>query len=987
MEKKQAQEFISNVFQSKFDPEQYTLLVRNLLNNYEHRENNYQGGSLWEAYREHISQYRRIGKYTDPNGDAMDILIVEVKSLSKLDRARTSLRNFVVKHLQTFEKDYALAAFYSKEDGGKDWRFSFVKIEIESERTEDGKIKARKELTPAKRYSFLVGAYENSYTAQKQLLPLLLNDYSNPTIEDIENAFSIEKVTDEFFEQYKELYLKLSENKDLSEILIKAGLEPVRFTKKLLGQIVFLYFLQKKGWLGVPKSETWGKGDKKYMQNLFNEAVNNGRNYFKDYLQYLFYEALAKDRRDTADPAYYRRFDCKIPFLNGGLFEADYEWENSNIVIPNNLFRNEEKNKAGDRGTGIFDVFDRYNFTIKEDEPLEKEVAVDPEMLGKVFENMLEIKERKSKGAYYKPREIVHYMCQESLINYLDSSVNEYAGSFQPVNSNQLNMFGGSHDKKGQMNLEVEHKNIRVPKEDIETFIRKGYLAVENDQNVKAKGHETGTYKFQLPASIQEHANLIDEKLTSIKICDPAIGSGAFPVGLLHELVLAQKVLLPYLDKTYISKKLKLIDLKPEEFEHDKERYIYKIKRHSIQESIYGVDIDASAIDIARLRLWLSLIVDEEDFYNIEALPNLDYKIVQGNSLIGIPDGVTVNEEIRNELETLKNDFFKETNEAHKKELRNKINTKIEEQFKFLEPIVGYKIEFDLKLYFSEVWHYNKGFDVVIGNPPYVQMQKDNGQLSKLLKIIGYETFERTGDIYCLFYEKGFKILKEKGIHVFITSSQWMKAAYGKSLRKYFIKQNPIKLLQLGPGVFEHAIVDTNILIAKRESYRTQLKGIIIDKRSDIQSLKDSQLTAMPYVNEDAWIIMSSGKQKIKHIIEKKGKQLKNWQIEIYRGVLTGYNEAFIISEEKKQELINGDKKSAEIIRPILRGREIEKYYTHWENDYVINAHNGEKRNNIPRVNIDDYTIIKEYLNNFYVELEKRADQGDTPYNLRIVHI
>jgi hypothetical protein len=164
----------------------------------------------------------------------------------------------------------------------------------------------------------------------------------------------------------------------------------------------------------------------------------------------------------------------------------------------------------------------------------------------------------------------------------------------------------------------------------------------------------------------------------------------------------------------------------------------------------------SSAIDIARLRLWLSLIVDEEDFYNIEALPNLDYKIVQGNSLIGIPDGVTVNEEIRNELETLKNDFFKETNEAHKKELRNKINTKIEEQFKFLEPIVGYKIEFDLKLYFSEVWHYNKGFDVVIGNPPYVQMQKDNGQLSKLLKIIGYETFERTGDIYCLFYEKGF---------------------------------------------------------------------------------------------------------------------------------------------------------------------------------------------------------------------------------------
>ena len=168
---------------------------------------------------------------------------------------------------------------------------------------------------------------ENSYTAQKQLLPLLQNDYNNPTIEDIESAFSIEKVTDEFFEQYKELYLKLSENKELTNVIQKAGLEPSRFDKKLLGQIVFLYFLQKKGWLGVPKNEPWGKGQKEYMQRLFDKADNAGKNYFQDYLQFLFYEALAKKQKDTPDPSYYRRFGCKIPFLNGGLFEADYEWQ------------------------------------------------------------------------------------------------------------------------------------------------------------------------------------------------------------------------------------------------------------------------------------------------------------------------------------------------------------------------------------------------------------------------------------------------------------------------------------------------------------------------------------------------------------------------------------------------------------------------------------------------------------------------------------
>lgn len=918
MDKTQAQEFISNVFQSKFDPEQYALLVRNLLNNFEHRENNYQGGSLWEAYREHISQYRRIGKYTDPNGDAMDILIVEVKSLSKLDRARTSLRNFVVKHLQTFEKDYAIAAFYSKEDGGKDWRFSFVKIEIESERTEEGKIKARKELTPAKRYSFLVGAYENSYTAQKQLLPLLLNDYSNPTIEDIENTFSIEKVTDEFFEQYKELYLKLSENKDLSEILVNVGLEPIRFTKKLLGQIVFLYFLQKKGWLGVPKNETWGKGDKKYMQNLFNEAFKNDKNYFKDYLQYLFYEALAKDRRDTADPVYYRRFDCKIPFLNGGLFEVDYDWEKSNIVIPNNLFRNEEKNKAGDKGTGIFDVFDRYNFTIKEDEPLEKEVAVDPEMLGKVFENMLEIKERKSKGAYYTPREIVHYMCQESLINYIDTAVNDYSTTYQAVNTDQLNIFGGSHDKKGQMNLEIEHKSIKIPKEEIELFIRKGYLAVENDKQVLSKGKETDRYKFQLPESIQINADLIDEKLSSIKICDPAIGSGAFPVGLLHELVIAQKVLFPFLSNKYLAKKLETIELTHEEYKHDPERYIYKTKRHTIQESIYGVDIDASAIDIARLRLWLSLIVDETDFYNIEALPNLDYKIVHGDSLVGFPDDWK--SEAFDKIEKLKKEHFSETDTIKRKHLKSQIDKEINDRLITSKQVFGYVVNFDFRLFFSEVWHYKEGFDIVIGNPPYISYYGNNGQniddTTRNFFKLYYNHVKKTNDrinSMNLMTEKGLRILNKSGFLSFITNKTLAVLPSYLNLREYLLQSYYFDYIVSNLDPFS-AIVDCVIF------------GICKKKRSNKTKFYKGQILNFKEVNQDIFFknnkleLTVSENLNIIEKIENNKNRLENI-LTINRGVNIGGCFNYFLSKEPKKGYY-----------PYLSGtKNIKKYYYKWE--------------------------------------------------------
>lgn len=838
MDKKTAQHLIEDTFNEAFDEGRFQNFAQNLLNDIEPRNNAYAGNLIWDDYKEHINTYKRIGKYTDPDGEALDVLMVEVKTVQKLERARTSLRNFVIKHLSKFEKDYALVAFYSKEDNGADWRFSFIKLEYRSELDEEkGKVKTKKEFTPARRYSFLVGKYEKAYTAKNQLLPLLQNISNNPTIEELEAAFSIEKVTDEFFNQYKDLYIKLYEHfendRKVKAELKSSGIDNARFTKKLLGQIVFLYFLQKKGWLGVAQNARWGTGKKRFVQELFEQAQNKKLNFFKDKLQYLFYEALAKERDNVN--SYYKRFDCRIPFLNGGLFEADYNWQEANISIPEALFRNEEKNKSGDIGTGILDVFDRYNFTIKEDEPLDKEVAVDPEMLGKVFENMLDITERKSKGAFYTPREIVHYMCQESLIHYLDNSLNNGTNSYQELGADQTKLFGGSINKKGQATIEIEHKdNIQVPKKDIEAFIREGHFALENDERVAAKG-ETKTYQYQLPESIREHADLIDRKLSEIKICDPAIGSGAFPVGLLHELVNAMLVLKPHLGYDYLTEKLKGFGFKHLESISDS-RYIYRLKRHIIQESIYGVDIDSSAIDIARLRLWLSLVVDEDDLDPIETLPNLDYKIVAGNSLIGLPDGAMRDLKVESELEKLKEKFYDITDEKEKKALRQKINTKIRELLDSAEQFAGYKIDFDFKLFFSEVWREKGGFDVVVGNPPYVLLQdeyEDKNALSFFKSTYSIASYKV--DLYHLFFEKACNLKNHHGSVIYITPTNYQSNNYSKDLRKFLLKNSLNHIVVLEGSIFT-ASVNTSIthLGVKQNQKKVKFEKAILNSQDNL---------------------------------------------------------------------------------------------------------------------------------------------------------
>ena len=351
MRKAQARNIVNETLQNDFNKERFLYFVKNLLNKVDDSKAFHAHGYVPEAYKTFIKTYERLATYTDPAGGKVDILVVYLQKETSLERARTAQRNFVARYLKDRDqKDAGLIAFVSPDPA--DWRFSLVKMEYKFTEGKVGKTKIREEFTPAKRWSFLVGKNENSHTAQSRLAPVVEDDHNNPTLKQLEDAFNIEKVTKEFFEKYRELFLRLYEtlhdvikqHPDIKADFAEKNVNTVDFSKKLLGQIVFLYFLQKKGWFGVSMNKSWGNGDKKFLRTLFEEAVGKGKNYFNDYLEPLFYEALAKERDDD----FYSRFECKIPFLNGGLFDpiSNYDWVNTAIDLPDDIFPILEKPKT-----------------------------------------------------------------------------------------------------------------------------------------------------------------------------------------------------------------------------------------------------------------------------------------------------------------------------------------------------------------------------------------------------------------------------------------------------------------------------------------------------------------------------------------------------------------------------------------------------------------------------------------------------------------
>jgi hypothetical protein len=809
MDKIQAIKIVRETFEHAFDRARFTTFIKNLLNEpdltdgFGARSGNY----IPDAFKGYVEKYERLGKFKDEDEKRIDILIVHLKRETSIERARSMQRNFVAGYLQgkfgsDAQKDAALVAFVSP--NGEDWRFSLVRLEVRLEANEDGKLKVSDEFTPAKRWSFLVGSQEKSHTAQRQFVPIMRDTDENPTLAGLEEAFNIETVTKEFFIAYRALFIRTKEELDKlvrKDARVKAdfeskGIDTVNLAKKLLGQIVFLYYLQKKGWFGVPRDAAWGEGSRAFMRELFEKKHVDYKNFFNDVLEPLFYEALRIDH--SHDGHYSTLFKCKIPFLNGGLFDPmnNYDWVNTDILLPNSLFSNRTKDDP--EGGGILDVFDLYNFTVKEDEPFEKEVAIDPELLGKAYEKFNAIrpdnfdefqkalksgkkgdesKFNKQYGVYYTPREIVHYMCQQSLINYLYTELNVIARS--------------DSDEAISTQQEIAsslHGNDIISKEDIALLIQHGENWRENEERVNAAGKETETYSYKIPESIRKNASLIDEKLAAIKVCDPAVGSGAFPVGMMSEIVKARDVLTTFIAKLGGSSSSLQKGWNANGSSSPLQggpRGVYRFKRECIENSLYGVDIDSGAVEIAKLRLWLSLVVDEDDPQNIKPLPNLDYKIVCGNSLVGLPDGILLDSKIKTKLEEQKKTYFYATNPFAKIKMREEINdlfSKLVESAKQFDPSLA-SINFDFHTNFSEVFDEKGGFDVLIGNPPYVSVKSQDNEIKEHIKK-NYK-YSKGADIYVAFIEKSLNLLARRRSLSFIVPNKFFGADYGKSIREY----------------------------------------------------------------------------------------------------------------------------------------------------------------------------------------------------------
>jgi hypothetical protein len=697
--------------------------------------------------------------------------------------------------------------FFFDEPGN--FRLSLVTAEISA-----GKM----ELNNYRRQSFFVEAGKRNNTFRTRLCKTF------STFDELKSAFDVEKLSDDFFREYKAFYEDIVQyitgkrivKKDSKKYTNEPMCEPCHeifdqfikvygegdnaeravrnYVKKMMGRLVFIQFLQKKGWLGISTSQKdWHGGDTDFLQNLFTKVSPDDRENFVDnILEEIFFEAFntkeqeRKIKNDTLK-------QYKFPFLNCGLFDRDID-DRFQCTLPPAVFSNAQNNNAERKAPdfknwtkkkkpyfnsdacGLFDFFDRFNFTIDENDPTDAEVSVDPEMLSKIFENLLE--DNKDKGAFYTPKEIVNYMVNESLIAYLETETSKV---FKPATMNKIRDF--------------------VLTQDTASF---------NDS---------------------EKATL-EEKLAEVKICDPAIGSGAFPMGLLNLLCKCR------------------LALKPTE-EHDNRNTIAAFKRDIIQKNIYGVDIEKGAVDIARLRFWLSLVVDEE---TPEVLPNLEFKIMQGNSLLESYEGIDLSgiagekykrttakskdqttlvfneEQAMKQIQKDLNRFYTTESHIEKESLTHSINNNVKKYIKYIAPEKSTKIDampvpndkfFLWHTYFRDVFDRKgkSGFDIVIGNPPYIsaERQQENAvlkeQRERIKKSKLYRSLFQKWDLYIPFIELGTILNRNNGITTMIVPFPLTNQLYGKVLRKILVEENDLfELVDLnGTKIFENATVSNCI--------------------------------------------------------------------------------------------------------------------------------------------------------------------------------
>lgn len=703
-------EQLRKIFQNKFDREAWKAIVVDIFGaNKVRREN-----ELFTSSDEPETGYY-MGSIDTPDAFRIGLFYYKINTGSVAHK-KVGLRNLVKRFINQNwgEFDAAIVVF----DDSQDWRLSFV-------------CDIKEEVTAPKRFTYVFGETDNLYRTAIERFTILQSQ--KPTFENMRKAFSVDALSDDFFDEYRKLYATFVEYitgkryvKERNKWVERKVNDPnyqyettfgsddrlVRdYIKKLFGRIVFLYFLQRKGWLD---------GNRHYMHDLFFNSTKKD-DFLDGVLEPLFFEVLNTDKPYRTDASRELPGSENIPYLNGGLFARD-ETNALNCVFPEGLFNQ------------FFEFLDSYNFTIDENDPEDAEIGIDPEMLGRIFENLLE--DNKDKGAFYTPKEIVAYMCRESIIAYLLNGI--------PERSHEL----------------------------IRNFVDTLDSSQLND----------------------EQRHFIKNKLSEVKICDPAIGSGAFPMGMVN-----------LLSKLYTA--LGLVS------DHA------NMKRHIMERSIYGVDIEKGAVDIARLRFWLAMVVDAE---KPEPLPNLHFKIMQGNSLLESYQGFDLqaisntsdtnntvwNAEaavmLRKDIDAFYNTSDHSIRDRRLYQICNSVRTQLinlgikEEDLAGVDPSATDRF-FLWHTWFAPIFKQG-GFDIVIGNPPYLKERENK----KVFEAINNSTFGKKYhrgkmDFWYYFMHKALEIAAPNGIISFITSRYWINSSGSKGLiAKIKESSSIISLLDIG---------------------------------------------------------------------------------------------------------------------------------------------------------------------------------------------
>ena len=761
-------ERIRKLFRQKFDLNEYRdAILQNLLHAQQLKRQ--------PEFLEETPDGDRIfglGFLYDSEGKQIGLYYTEVAK-GDVRRKRVGFHTMMKKYRE-FMVDAAVVVFDDKHH----WRLSYMSDLKGSE-------------TSAKRFSYVLGESNELYNTPVNRLAALGTKVPHLLLEDLKETFSVDSLSDEFFKEYHQHYdiiidyLAENANLDVEDSVLHD------YVKKMMGRIVFLHFLQKKGWLN---------GDTNYLKNLFfMQPLDRQADFLEQVLEPLFFGIFNTESDNRRELFEKEGWDLELleqwrdlPYLNGGLFERD-DVDNMRITLPSKLFED------------LFEFMASYNFTVDENDPDDAEVGVDPEMLGKIFESLLE--DNKAKGAFYTPKEIVRYMCKESLIAYLCEKVSDNAAE-------------GGNNKQDSQDFESEaNRSIR-------RFV---------------ETHE-------LPAELEPCRDALSEALREVKICDPAIGSGAFPMGLLNELWRCREALL----------------ISNEEFVNGNYSRA-ELKREIIENNVYGVDIERGAIDIARLRFWLSIVVDAE---KPEPLPNFDYKFMQGNSLIESFDGHDLSHimdkegkprgrggyqrsiggqesyqvafdfssaDTRQNLRLWLKKYFSLTDHREKAEYRQRINESVKEYIK--QQGIGAASEARLDALDPSanqdffLWHtwfkdiFDKGgFDIVIGNPPYISAptQIANETLAKQRERIvsskRYKSLYQKWDLYIPFIELGIMLNVPSGITTMIVPFPLTNQLYAKVLRKMLVDDNDMyELVDLnGTKIFENATVSNCIPFVKK---------------------------------------------------------------------------------------------------------------------------------------------------------------------------